>query len=146
LDENRADGPYTIDKQLTTLPATIGIKAGILSFATNVVTPMAEGARLKVFIQSPKNASLLVGALSVSPMPRHDHCPSFVLSVESPQRSVRLSQAAGYLVHPAGQRRQKLNCLRNRGVYEWRLETINCELGATAKALENYKKRNNMWS
>ena len=145
LDENRADGPYTIDKQLTTLPATIGIKAGILSFSTNVVTPMAEGARLKVFIQSPKNASYkYVGALSVSQTAKTTTIAQLVLSDESPQRSVDyLKQLAICYNRQANADKNEI-AVRTEEFINGRLEKINAELGATEGALENYKKRNNM--
>jgi hypothetical protein len=145
LDENRADGPYTIDKQLTTLPATIGIKAGILSFATNEVTPMAEGTKLKVFIQSPKNASYkYVGALSVSQTARQPPLPSWYSAMRVLSAFYRLSQAAGHLLQPSGQRRQERDCRAHEEFINGRLEKINAELGATEGALENYKKRNKM--
>ena len=41
VNENSADGPYEIDKPISQLPATIGTKAGILSFTNNSVVPIS---------------------------------------------------------------------------------------------------------
>jgi capsular exopolysaccharide synthesis family protein len=145
VNENTADGPFNIDKTFSTFPATIGTRAGILSLTPNTVTPMVDGAQLKVIIESPRYAAYkYVGALSVSQTSKTTTIAQLVLSDENPQRSVDyLKQLAISYNRQANEDKNEV-AMRTEEFINGRLEKINAELGNTEGQLENYKRRNNM--
>ncbi len=145
VNEDTADGPYEIDKTLTSLPATIGTKAGILSFMANGVVPMPDGAKMKVYIQSPKYASYkYVGALSVSQTSKTTTIAQLTLNDENPQRAVDYLQQLAICYNRQANEDKNEIAMRTEEFINGRLEKINAELGSTEGALENYKRRNNM--
>ncbi len=145
IDENTADGPYDIDKTFATLPATLGTKAGILSFMANGVVPMPEGSKMKVFIQSPKYASYkYAGALSVSQTSKTTTIAQLTLNDENPQRAVDYLQQLIICYNRQANEDKNEIAMRTEEFINGRLEKINAELGSTEGALESYKRRNNM--
>ncbi len=145
VNEDTADGPYTIDKTFSTLPATLGTKAGILSFMSNGVVPMPDGAKMKVFMQSPKYASYkYAGALSVSQTSKTTTIAQLTLNDENPQRAVDYLQQLVICYNRQANEDKNEIAMRTEEFINGRLEKINAELGSTEGALENYKRRNNM--
>ncbi len=144
IDDNSADGPYTIEKTFSTLPATIGTKAGILSFTNNSVVPMPDGSKMRIYIQSPKYASYkYAGALSVS-QNKSTTIAQLVLRDENPQRAVDYLQQLAVCYNRQANEDKNEVAMRTEEFINGRLEKINAELGNTEGALENYKRRNNM--
>ena len=56
-DEENSEGPFSINKKFTSLPATIPTRAGIITINSNNGRTLHEGQVLKVSILSPKMAS-----------------------------------------------------------------------------------------
>ena len=139
------DGPFTIDKTFSQLPATIGTRAGILSFTANPDYQMQEGEQMRVVIMSPKNeAYKYVGALSVSQTSKTTTIAQLVIRDESPQRAVDyLKQLAICYNRQANEDKNEI-AMRTEEFINGRLEKINAELGNTEGQLENYKKSHNM--
>ena len=145
VNENSADGPYEIDKTISQLPATIGTKAGILSFTNNSVVPMVDGSKMKVVMLSPKQASYkYVGALSVSQTSKTTTIAQLTLKDEDPQRAVDYLQQLAICYNRQANEDKNEIAMRTEEFINGRLEKINAELGNTEGALENYKRRNNM--
>ena len=142
---NSVSGPYGIDKDLPSLPATISTRAGILTFVANSTTPMADDTELKVSIVSPDMAAYkYVGELSATQTNKNTSIVLLTLNDEIPDR------AKDYLKQLTIAYNQQANADKNEiatnteAFINSRLEKINAELGSTESQLESYKKRNNM--
>ncbi len=142
---NSVSGPYSLDKTLGSLPATIGTRAGFITFAANTATPMDEGSEMKVQIVSPDQAAYKYEAeLTATQTNKNTSIVLLSLSDEVPQR------ALDYLKQLTIAYNQQANADKNEvatnteAFINSRLEKINAELGSTESQLENYKKRNNM--
>lgn len=142
---NSVSGPYSLDKTLGSLPATIGTRAGFITFAANTATPMDEGSEMKVQIVSPDQAAYKYEAeLTATQTNKNTSIVLLSLSDEVPQR------AMDYLKQLTIAYNQQANADKNEvatnteAFINSRLEKINAELGSTESQLENYKKRNNM--
>ncbi len=145
VNENQADGPFSIDKTFSSFPATIGTRAGILSFTPNTVTPMADGSQMKVNVQSPRYASYkYVGELNVSQTSKTTTIAQLVLNDEVPQRAVEYLQQLAISYNRQANEDKNEIAMRTEEFINGRLEKINAELGNTEGQLESYKKRNNM--
>lgn len=145
INENEADGPYPVDKTFSQLPATIGTHAGILSFKSNTNTPMEDGEKIKVIINSPKyEAYKYVGALSVSQTSKMTTIAQLVIKDESPQRAVDYLRQLTICYNRLANEDKNEVAVRTEEFINGRLEKINAELGSTEGQLESYKKANNM--
>lgn len=145
LNEDQADGPFTIDKTFAQLPATVGTRAGILTLSRNSYSPMAEGQTMKVFIQSPKFAAYkYVGELSVAQTSKTTTIVQLTLKDQSPQRAVDYLQQLAICYNRQANEDKNEVATRTEEFINSRLEKINAELGSTEGALESYKRRNNM--
>ncbi len=144
--ENTLQGPFSIDKSFSQLPATIGTRAGIFSFNSNPqASPMTDGSIMKVYITSPRiAANKYVNGLSVSQTAKTTSIAVLQLRDESPRRAVDyLKQLAIVYNRQANEDKNEV-ALRTEEFINGRLEKINAELGSTEGQLETYKKRNNM--
>lgn len=143
--ENQSSGPYSIDKTLSQFPATVGTRAGILTFNANTVTPMADGAQMKVVIKSPRYAAYkYVGALSVAQTNKSASITQLAIKDENLQRAVDYLQQIVVSYNRQANEDKNEVAMRTEEFINGRLEKINAELGNTEGQLESYKKRNNM--
>lgn len=144
-NENEADGPYSIDKTFSQLPATIGTLAGILTFTANPSVKMEDGELMKVVINSPKHAAYkYVGALSVSQTSKTTTIAKLVLTDENPQRAVDYLRQLNICYNRQANEDKNEIAVRTEQFINGRLEKINAELNSTEGQLEHYKKANNM--
>lgn len=145
VNDNEAEGPFTIDKTFSKLPATIGTWAGILSFTANPGYKMENGTQMKVVINSPNSeAYKYVGALSVSQTGKTTTIAQLILKDECPQRAIDyLKQLAICYNRQANEDKNEI-AVRTEEFINGRLEKINAELGNTEGQLESYKKSHNM--
>ncbi len=145
VNDDQADGPFSIDKTFSQLPATIGTRAGIISFNANTVVPMKDGDVMKVNIQSPKFAAYkYVGELNVSQTSKTTTIAQLTLSDESPQRAIDYLQQLSICYNRQANEDKNEVAERTEEFINGRLEKINAELGSTEGQLESYKKRNGM--
>ncbi len=144
IGDTRQEGPYKIDKILTTFPATIGTRAGILSFNINSVSPMTDGSSMDISIISPRVAAgKYVGSLGVT-QGSSSSIALLSISDENSQRAVDyLKQLAICYNRQANEDKNEI-AVRTEEFINNRLEKINAELGSTESQLENYKKANRM--
>ena len=145
ISENQADGPFRFDKTISQLPATIGTRAGILTFNQNGVNPMEDGVSIKVFIQSPRYAAYkYVNGLSVAQTSKATTIAQLVLNDESPQRAVDYLQQLAISYNRQANEDKNEVAMRTEEFINGRLEKINAELGNTEGQLESYKKQNQL--
>jgi tyrosine-protein kinase Etk/Wzc len=145
ISENQADGPFRFDKTISQLPATIGTRAGILTFYQNGVTPMEDGVKIKVNIQSPRYAAYkYVNGLSVAQTSKATTIAQLVLNDASPQRAVDYLQQLAISYNRQANEDKNEVAMRTEEFINGRLEKINAELGSTEGQLENYKKQNKL--
>lgn len=145
VNDDQANGPFSIDKTFSQLPATIGTRAGIISFNANTVVPMKDGDVMKVNIQSPKFAAYkYVGELNVSQTSKTTTIAQLTLSDEDPQRAIDYLQQLSICYNRQANEDKNEVAERTEEFINGRLEKINAELGNTEGQLESYKKRNGM--
>ena len=145
VNDDQADGPFSIDKTFTQLPATIGTRAGIISFNANTVVPMKDGDVMNVNIQSPRFAAYkYVNELKVSQTSKTTTIALLTLNDESPQRAVDYIQQLSICYNRQANEDKNEVAERTEEFINGRLEKINAELGNTEGQLESYKKRNGM--
>lgn len=145
VGDNNANGPYAIDKTLAQLPASIGTRAGILSFSLNGMATMPEGEKLKVTITSPRMAAYkYVAALNVAQTNKSTTIAQLVVMDESPQRAMDYLQQLALCYNRQANEDKNEVAMRTEEFINGRLEKINAELGNTEGQLESYKRRNNI--
>lgn len=145
VNDDQADGPFSIDKTFSQLPVTIGTRAGIISFNANTVVPMKDGDVMKVNIQSPRFAAYkYVGEINVSQTSKTTTIAQLTLSDENPQRAVDYLQQLSICYNRQANEDKNEVAERTEEFINGRLEKINAELGNTEGQLESYKKRNGM--
>lgn len=145
IGENYADGPFAIDKTFTQLPATIGTRAGILTFNQNGMAPMYDGVEIKVKIQSPRQTAYkYAGALGVNQLNRGTSIVQLVLNDENSQRAVDYLQQLAISYNRQANEDKNEIAVRTEEFINGRLEKINAELGSTEGQLEAYKKKNRL--
>lgn len=145
VNENQADGPFDIDKTITQFPATIGTRAGIISLYANTLTPMADGIKMRVNIESPRYAAYkYIASLAVAQTSKSTTIARLTLNDESPQRAVDYLQQLAVSYNRQANEDKNEVAMRTEEFINGRLEKINAELGNTEGQLESYKRRNNM--
>lgn len=145
IPDSRPEGPYKIDKTFPSLPATIGTRAGILSFTANTTRPMETGDILKVSIISPGYAAYkYVNELSVNQTSKTTTIAQLTLSDEIPQRAKEYLKQLTVAYNLQANEDKNEIATNTEAFINSRLEKINAELGTTEGQLESYKKRNNM--
>lgn len=145
LEETEADGPYYIDRTIDKLPATIGTRAGILTFKTTANEPMKDGDDIKVVINSPKVAAYkYVANFDVSQTSKMTTIAQLVLKDESPQRALDYLRQLLFCYNRQANDDKNEIAIRTEEFINGRLEKINAELGNTEGELESYKKAHKM--
>lgn len=145
VDENSVEGPFFIDKSFSTMPATIGTRAGVLSFTANTSSPLKDGRAEKVTIVSPTTASYkYMAALTVNQTSKTTTIAQLTLKDEIPQRAIDyLKQLVICYNEQANDDKNEI-ARRTEEFINGRLEKINAELGNTEGQLSSYKRANNV--
>ena len=127
------------------MPATIGTRAGVLSFTANTSSPLKEGRAEKVTIVSPTTASYkYVAALTVNQTSKTTTIAQLTLKDEIPQRAIDyLKQLVICYNEQANDDKNEI-ARRTEEFINGRLEKINAELGNTEGQLSSYKRANNV--
>lgn len=142
--EKTSAGPYTIEKKFSSLPITIGTRAGILSFNSNGGA-LVNGQKLKVQIVSPKMAAFqYAGMLGVNQGSKSTSIALLSIIDEIPERATDyLSQLAVCYNRQANEDKNEV-AIRTEEFINSRLQKINAELGNTEGAIESYKRQHGM--
>lgn len=142
-NDNSYEGPYSINRKFTNLPATIATRAGIITISSNYGHSLKNADVLNVSILSPKMASnKYVNELQVVQTAKSTSIAQLQLTDEVPQRSLDyLKQLANVYNRQANEDKNTI-ALRTDKFINDRLGKINAELGKTEGQLQNYKQQN----
>ncbi|MCR5077502.1 MAG: polysaccharide biosynthesis tyrosine autokinase [Prevotella sp.] len=144
-DENAFEGPFSINRKFTSLPATISTRAGIITITSNNGQMLRDGQILKVNVLSPKMASnKYVGELQVAQTSKTTSIAQLQLTDEIPQRSMDYLKQLVIVYNRQANEDKNTVALRTEKFINSRLEKINAELGKTEGQLQNYKQENGM--
>lgn len=144
-DEENSEGPFSIDKKFTSLPATIPTRAGIITINSNNGRTLHEGQVLKVSILSPKMASdKYVGELKIGQSGKGTSILQLQLTDEVPQRSLDYLKQLAIVYNRQANEDKNAVAHQTEKFINSRLEKINAELGKTEGELQNYKQKNGM--
>ena len=144
-NEENIEGPFSINKKFTSLPATIPTRAGIITINSNNGRTLQEAQVLKVNIVSPKMASdKYVGELQIAPSAKGTSIVQLQLTDEVPQRSLDYLKQLAIVYNRQANEDKNVVTHQTEKFINSRLEKINAELGKTEGELQNYKQRNGM--
>lgn len=144
-DEENSEGPFSINKKFTSLPATIPTRAGIITINSNNGRTLHEGQILKVSILSPKMASdKYVGELKIGQSGKGTSILQLQLTDEVPQRSLDYLKQLAIVYNRQANEDKNAVAHQTEKFINSRLEKINAELGKTEGELQNYKQKNGM--
>lgn len=144
-NEENIEGPFSINKKFTSLPATIPTRAGIITINSNNGRTLQEAQVLKVNIVSPKMASdKYVGELQIAPSAKGTSIVQLQLTDEVPQRSLDYLKQLAIVYNRQANEDKNVVAHQTEKFINSRLEKINAELGKTEGELQNYKQRNGM--
>ena len=144
-DEENSEGPFSINKKFTSLPATIPTRAGIITINSNNGRTLHEGQVLKVSILSPKMASdKYVGELKIGQRGKGTSILQLQLTDEVPQRSLDYLKQLAIVYNRQANEDKNAVAHQTEKFINSRLEKINAELGKTEGELQNYKQKNGM--
>ena len=144
-DEENSEGPFSINKKFTSLPATIPTRAGIITINSNNGRTLHEGQVLKVSILSPKMASdKYVGELKIGQSGKGTSILQLQLTDEVPQRSLDYLKQLAIVYNRQANEDKNAVAHQTEKFINSRLEKINAELGKTEGDLQNYKQKNGM--
>lgn len=139
------EGPFSINKDFTSLPTTINTRAGIITLSSNEGHGMRDGDVEIINIQSPRmTAYKYVGELSIAQTSKTTTIAQLQLIDENPQRAIDyLKQLAVAYNRQANEDKNEI-AIRTEKFINSRLGKINNELGQTEGQLQDYKQRNGM--
>ena len=144
-DENESEGPFSLNRKFTSLPATIATRAGIITISSNNGHSLHDGQTLKVEVLSPKMASnKYVGELLVAQTSKTTSIAQLQLTDEVPQRSLDYLKQLAIVYNRQANEDKNIVALRTEKFINSRLQKINAELGKTEGQLQNYKQQNGM--
>ena len=144
-DEENSEGPFSINKKFTSLPATIPTRAGIITINSNNGRTLHEGQVLKVSILSPKMASdKYVGELKIGQSGKGTSILQLQLTDEVPLRSLDYLKQLAIVYNRQANEDKNAVAHQTEKFINSRLEKINAELGKTEGELQNYKQKNGM--
>ena len=142
-DENSSEGPFSINRKITSLPATIATRAGIITINSNNGHTLQKAQVLKVSIVSPRMASnKYASELQVAQTAKSTSIAQLQLRDEVPQRSLDYLKQLSIVYNRQANEDKNTVALRTEKFINARLEKINAELGKTEGQLQSYKQQN----
>lgn len=144
--DNMCEGPFSLNRTLTSLPATIYTRAGNISIDdNNVAQQMENGEVLNVNIVSPRMAcQKYASELTVAADKTASSIALLSMTDESAARSMDyLKQLVVAYNRQANDDKNEI-ARRTEEFINGRLNKINAELGKTEGELQNYKEANGM--
>lgn len=144
--DNMCEGPFSLNRTLTSLPATIYTRAGNISIDdNNVAQQMENGEVLNVNIVSPRMAcQKYASELTVAADKTASSIALLSMTDESAARSMDyLKQLVVVYNRQANDDKNEI-ARRTEEFINGRLNKINAELGKTEGELQNYKEANGM--
>ena len=142
-NDNSSEGPYSINRKFTSLPATIATRAGIITISANNGHSMKNAQILNVTILSPRMAAnKYASELQVTQTAKSTSIAQLQLTDEVPQRSLDYLKQLAIVYNRQANEDKNTIALRTEKFINDRLSKINAELGKTEGELQNYKQQN----
>ena len=142
-NDNSIEGPYSINRKITNLPATIATRAGIITISSNYGHTLKNSDVLNVSILSPRMAAnKYTSELQVSQTAKSTSIAQLQLTDEVPQRSLDYLKQLAIVYNRQANEDKNTIALRTDKFINDRLSKINTELGKTEGELQNYKQKN----
>ena len=142
-NDNSNEGPYSINRKITNLPATIATRAGIITISSNYGHTLKNSDVLNVSILSPRMAAnKYTSELQVSQTAKSTSIAQLQLTDEVPQRSLDYLKQLAIVYNREANEDKNTIALRTDKFINDRLSKINTELGKTEGELQNYKQKN----
>ena len=142
-NDNSNEGPYSINRKITNLPATIATRAGIITISSNYGHTLKNSDVLNVSILSPRMAAnKYTSELQVSQTAKSTSIAQLQLTDEVPQRSLDYLKQLAIVYNRQANEDKNTIALRTDKFINDRLSKINTELGKTEGELQNYKQKN----
>ena len=142
-NDNSNEGPYSINRKITNLPATIATRAGIITISSNYGHTLKNSDVLNVSILSPRMAAnKYTSELQVSQTAQSTSIAQLQLTDEVPQRSLDYLKQLAIVYNRQANEDKNTIALRTDKFINDRLSKINTELGKTEGELQNYKQKN----
>lgn len=143
ISEENIEGPFSLNKTVGQLPASIQTRGGTITITAHEGRRMKDNDPLKVTIVSPKMiADKYAGTLSVRPISGSTTIAQLQLTDEIPERAIDyLTQLVEVYNRQANRDKNEI-AIRTERFINNRLEKINKELGATEDQLQTYKQVN----
>ena len=142
-NDNSNEGPYSINRKITNLPATIATRAGIITISSNYEHTLKNSDVLNVSILSPRMAAnKYTSELQVSQTAKSTSIAQLQLTDEVPQRSLDYLKQLAIVYNRQANEDKNTIALRTDKFINDRLSKINTELGKTEGELQNYKQKN----
>ena len=145
INEINSDGPFDIDKTITSLPATIQTRAGAIILTKNNGFVLEDGHTMKAIINSPRvQAAKYIDNFSVELTSKQAAVLNLQLKDKNIRRSMDyLAQLVECYNRQANEDKNEI-AVRTEAFINDRLTKINAELSSTDGELESYKKRNRL--
>ena len=142
-NDNSNERPYSINRKITNLPATIATRAGIITISSNYGHTLKNSDVLNVSILSPRMAAnKYTSELQVSQTAKSTSIAQLQLTDEVPQRSLDYLKQLAIVYNRQANEDKNTIALRTDKFINDRLSKINTELGKTEGELQNYKQKN----
>ena len=142
-NDNSNEGPYSINRKFTSLPATIATRAGIITISSNNGYAMRSAQALNVSILSPRMAAnKYANELQVTQTAKSTSIAQLQLTDEVPQRSLDYLKQLAIVYNRQANEDKNTIALRTDKFINDRLGKINTELGKTEGELQSYKQQN----
>lgn len=143
VDEITNNGPFDFKKTVTSVPATINTRAGLIIITNNGSRNLKDGETLKVTISSPRTAAYkYVAGLSIETTTKTSSILNVALTDQSISRSMDyLKQLVVCYNRQANEDKNEI-AARTEEFINDRIAKISTELSSTDGTLESYKKRN----
>ena len=142
-NDNSNEGPYSINRKFTSLPATIATRAGIITISSNNGYAMRSAQALNVSILSPRMAAnKYANELQVTQTAKSTSIAQLQLTDEVPQRSLDYLKQLAIVYNRQANEDKNTIALRTDKFINDRLGKINAELGKTEGELQSYKQQN----
>ena len=142
-NDNSNEGPYSINRKITNLPATIATRAGIITISSNYGHTLKNSDVLNISILSPRMAAnKYTSELQVSQTAKSTSIAQLQLTDEVPQRSLDYLKQLAIVYNRQANEDKNTIALRTDKFINDRLSKINTELGKTEGELQNYKQKN----
>ncbi len=144
-NEISLNGPYEIEKTITSLPAVVKTQAGTLTLTKNSRYTLEDGDTEYAYLVSPRNkAHEYAGKLSVEQTSKTSSVFNLSLEDQDILRSIDyLNQLIICYNRQANEDKNEI-AVRTEAFINDRLVKIDAELSSTDGAMENYKRSNKL--